>query len=239
MAAPDAGATTIRVLSGGAPKQPLSVLVPQFEQATGTKVDIAYQIVSKLPERVIGGDRPDLILAPAQVIDAIGQAVPLAPESISTIARVGLGVIVRSGALLPDVSDENAVRAALCAARSIVLADPHTPSGKHLATMLQRLGVLEELNDRLVHKGAIHGGGELVASGGADIGLFLVSEVQFIEGVQVAGLLPKSLQQEIVYVAAAPAAGPSRDAAVALVRHLTSAASALAWREGGFTPGAA
>jgi molybdate transport system substrate-binding protein len=228
---------SIRVLSGGAPKQPLSRLIPSFEQAQGVRVDIEYQIVSKLQERVIAGDHPDLILAPAQVIAAIGSFVALVPESFTTIARVGIGVIVRAGAAAPDVSSETAVLAALRAARSIVLADPHTPSGKHLASMLVRLGLAEELRERLIHKGAIHGGGDLVAQGGADIGLFLVSEVQFIDGVQVAGLLPPPLQQEIFYVAAAPASAGSPANALALVRHLAGAASSSVWRDAGFTPG--
>ena len=79
-------------------------------------------------------------------------------------------------------------------AKAIALADPRTPSGRHLDDCWRGSDYADELKGRLIHKGAIHGGGELVASGDADLGLYLVSEVQHIAGVRVAGLLPPALQ---------------------------------------------
>ncbi len=236
MGASGADPSIIRVFSGGAPQRPLSYILPEFERATGLRVDIAYQIVSQLQERVIDGDLPDLILAPAQVISAIGEKVALLPEGSTSLARVGVGVIVAEGAECPDVSSEAAFRSALLRAKAIVLADPRTPSGKHLNAMLDRIGLADELRGRLIHKGAIHGGGELVTTGAADIGLFVVSEVKFIAGVRVAGPLPSSLQQDIVYTTAIPQAASTPENALALIRHLKGPGSAEQWADGGFQP---
>lgn len=226
----------IRVFSGGAPQRVLSQLAPAFEEVSGVKVDIDYEIVSQLQERVTGGDHPDLILAPAQVISAIGENVPLLAEASVTLASVGVGMIVRAGAPIPYVSSDEAFLSALRHARAIVLADPRTPTGKHLARVFDRLGIAGELQDRLFHKGAIHGGGELVATGRADIGLFLVSEVQFIDGVTVAGLLPPVLQQDIVYTTGIPRSAHAPEGALAFIRFLTGSESAPHWIAGGFKP---
>jgi molybdate transport system substrate-binding protein len=236
MTPPPAKASGIRVYSGGAPQRILNVLFPEFERTTGHTVTPTFEIVSQVRERVVSGDHPDLILLPEQVLAEAAKVVRFRSEGAGALARVGIGVIVRDDATHPDLSDEAGVRSALRGARAIVLADPRTPSGRHLEALLAGLGLTEELRGRLIHKGAIHGGGDLVASGEADLGLFLVSEVQHIEGVRVAGLLPPALQQHVVYAAAIPASAQCPEAALSLIRFLTTPASMLHWKEGGFEP---
>jgi molybdate transport system substrate-binding protein len=227
----------IRLYSGGAPHRVLSNLVPEFERTTTCTLTMTFEIVSRIQERLAAGDLPDLIMLPSQLISEIEKSVPLNPQGRMTLARVGIGVIVREGAVHPDLSSEDAVRKALRRAKAIALADPRTPSGRHLSGMLARLGLLPELQQRLIYKGAIHGGGEHVASGAADIGLYLVSEVQHIDGVDVVGLLPPTVQNYVVYDAAIPAANRSPDAALAFIRYLLMPANAVYWRKGGFEPG--
>jgi molybdate transport system substrate-binding protein len=236
MLAPPARASEIRVYSGGAPQRVLDTLLPEFERATGHTVVATFEIVSQVRERVVSGDHPDLLLLPEQVLAETGEAVRFRGEGAGALARVGIGVIVRDGTEPPDLSDEAGVRSALWRAKAIVLADPRTPTGRHLEALLARLGLAEELRGRLIHKGAIHGGGDLIASGEADLGLFLISEVQHIEGVRVAGLLPPALQQHVVYAAAIPESARCPEAALSLIRFLMAPANAQCWKEGGFEP---
>lgn len=236
MNAPPSTASKIQVYSGGAPQRVLCALLPEFERTTGYSVVMTFQIVSRIQERLESGERPDLILLPDQLLAEIGKTVPLRSEGRGVLARIGIGVIVRDGVDCPDLSDEAGVRSMLRRAKMIALADPRTPSGRYLDTMLARLGLADELKGRLIHKGAIHGGGELVASGEADLGLYLVSEVQHIDGVHVAGLLPPDLQQHVVYATAIPASDRSPEAALSLIRFLTAPEHAMRWKEGGFEP---
>jgi molybdate transport system substrate-binding protein len=232
-----ANPSVIHLYSGGAPRRVLETLVPQFETATPHKLAIKFEIVSRIQERLVAGEWPDLIMLPDELIAEIERAVPLSPRGRTKLARVGIGIIVAAGADRPDVSSEDAFRNALRNAKAVALADPKTPTGRHLDRMLTRLGLHEELQDRLVHKGAIHGGGEYVASGGADLGLYLVSEVRHIAGVQVVGSLPPSLQNYVVYGAAIPAANQSPEAALSFIRFLTSPANAAHWQAAGFETG--
>jgi len=234
MSAPPA--SRIQLYSGGAPQRVLDLLLPEFERATGYSVIATFEIVSRIQERLAAGERPDLILLPEQLLAEIGATVPLRSEGRKVLVRIGIGVIVRADSTPPDLSTEAGVRSMLQQARAIAVPDPRTPSGRHLDRLLARLGLADELKERLIRKGAIHGGGELVASGDADVGLYLVSEVQHIPGVQVAGLLPPSLQQHVVYASAIPVADRPPEPALSLIRFLKSPEQTMRWKEGGFEP---
>jgi molybdate transport system substrate-binding protein len=245
-----ASAAEIKVFSGGAPQPVLRVLAPEFEKASGHKVTFTFQIVSEIQKRLAAGEQVDLIkrlaageqvdliMLPNQLIAQVEKVVPLRAEGRGVLARVGIGVIAREGATRPDISDEEGVRRALRAAKAIAIADPGTPSGRYLASMLVKLGLAEELKGRLIEKGAIHGGGELVAKGEADIGLYLVSEVRSIQGVTVVGLLPPALQSHVVYATAIPASNQTPQPALDLIRFLTASANARHWTQAGFEPAA-
>jgi molybdate transport system substrate-binding protein len=236
MSVSPARTSEIRIYSGGAPHRVLTALAPAFESATGHQLAMTFEIVSRIQERLAGGDRPDVIMLPEELLVETAKIFPLLPQGRVVLARVGIGVIVAEGADHPDLSNEESVRSALRRAKAIALADPRTPSGRYIDAMLQQLGLLEELKERLIHKAAIHGGGEEVASGAADIGLYLVSEVAHIADVSVVGLLPPALQNYVVYGAAIPASNRSPDAALSFISFLSDPANAAYWRDGGFEP---
>src|ERR1700730_13763484 len=55
-------AADIHVMSGGAPKEVLTELVPEFEKATGHKVNITYIVISAMQQKLSAGERPDMVL---------------------------------------------------------------------------------------------------------------------------------------------------------------------------------
>ena len=224
----------IRVFTGGAPQRVFDHLLPAFEQKTGQSVDVLVRIVSEIQDLVIAGNHPDIIFLPEPLLVALGDRVALREEGRGALARVGICMVVPDGTAVPDLSDEAAFCRGLRAARTIVLADPRTPTGRHLASVFARLGLADELAGRLINKGAIHGGGELVSSGGADLGLFLVSEAQHIPGVRLAGMLPITVQNYIVYGSAIPATCTRVTAAMALIEFLKGPEQGDAWRAAGF-----
>ena len=72
-----------------------------------------------------------------QDCDAMDKAAALRPESRFALARVGIGVVVRQGAPLPNISGPDAVRKTLLDARSIAYPDAKaTGSGTHLSRVL-------------------------------------------------------------------------------------------------------
>ena len=88
------------------------------------------------------------------------------------------------------------------AAKSIVYIDPKVgTSGRHVAEVLGRLGIAEEVNRkaRLGQGGTIV---EPVSRGEIELGIHQVSEILPVKGVQLVGELPRELQKYTVHWAA-------------------------------------
>jgi molybdate transport system substrate-binding protein len=228
-------AAEIRVYSGGAPQAALKLFALEFEQATGHKLVFTFGVVGAIRQRLASGEKADVILLPAPMIDAMDKAAALRPESRLVLARVGIGVVVRQGTALPDISKPEAVRKTLIDARSIAYPDPKvTPSGTHLTRVLAQLGIAEAVQSKTTLRNAIDGGVALIANGDVEIGVFLVSEVLPVRGVTLVGLLPSELQSYVVYAGAVAVDSASPEPALAFVRFLSNPAKREHWKAAGF-----
>ena len=124
----------INVYSGGAPKEALIVLTPQFEQRTGHEVKYTYAVICEMQKKLAAGETPDMVFMPVRAIDGLVKAGTFKAAPRGVLGSVGIGVIVREGAPHPDISTPEAFKNALLKARSVVHANPGaTPSGVHLA----------------------------------------------------------------------------------------------------------
>lgn len=229
--------TDIKVYSGGAPKEALVVLTPQFEQRTGHKVHYTYAVISEIQKKLAAGENPDMVFMPAPAIDALVKAGTLRAQPRAVLGSVGIGVIVRAGAPRPDISTPENFKTALRKARAIVHANPNaTPSGAHLAKVTQELGIDGELHSKLTYSNALDGGVERITKGEAEIGIYPVSEVIAVKGVVLVGLLPPALQSLIVYGAAVLTASAAPEPAGAFIAFLTDTAHRSVWTDAGFEP---
>ena len=229
-----ASADEVRVFSGGGPQAALRAVIPQFEGATGHRINPTFAHVSVIQQKLAAGEKADLILLPVPLIAATEKALALRPEGRIVFARVGIAVIIRKGATLPDISNQNAVRKMLIDARSIELPPPNGPAGSHLARMIEQLGIAEAVRPKLVIKAAIDGGAQLVAEGKVDVAMQLLSEVQSANDITVVGLLPPDLQNFVVYGTAIPADNDKPEAALAFVKFLSEPNKKDFWNAAGF-----
>jgi molybdate transport system substrate-binding protein len=229
-----ADADEIRVLSGGGPQVALQAVIPEFEGATGHRVHPTFALVTVIQQKLAGGEKADLILLPVPLIAATEKSLPLRSEGRTVLARVGIAVIVRKDTTRPDIATPDAVRKMLLDARSIEFPPPNTPVGAHLARMIEQLGIADVVRPKLGIKAAIDGGAEVVAKGGADVGMYLLSEVQSAKDIAVVGLLPSALQSFVVYGTAIPAYNDRPEVAVAFVKFLSDPNKKGFWKAAGF-----
>lgn len=229
-----ASTADIRLLSGGGPQAALQSLIPEFESKHGHRIQPTFAHVSVIQQKLAAGEKADLILLPVPLIVATGKSLALRTEGRIEFARVGIAVIVRKGAPLPDISSADAVRKTLLDARSIEFPPPNGPAGAHLARMVEQLGVTEAMRPKLVIKAAIDGGAQLVADGKVDLAMQLLSEVQAAKDTTVVGMLPPALQGFVVYGAAIPADNVSPDAALAFIKFLSDPNKKDIWKAAGF-----
>jgi molybdate transport system substrate-binding protein len=225
----------IRVLSGGAPQGAFAVLTPKFEQTSGHKVAYVFEVTSALDARLAAGEKADVLVLPAPVLDGHAKAGKLREDTRATFGAVAVSVVVREGAPKPDISTVENFRAAMLAARSIVHATPgKTPSGTHLGKVMQQLGIAEAIAQKTIHRPALDGGVEVVANGQAEIGIYPASEVVAVKGLDVVGPLPVAMDLTIAYGGAATAG--SGDAAAEFVRFMAAPENRGVWKDAGFEP---
>jgi molybdate transport system substrate-binding protein len=225
----------IRVFSGGAPQGAFALLTPKFEQQSRCKVDYVFEVTSALDARLKAGETADVLVLPVAVLDGHAKAGTLRNDARATFGSIAVTVVVKEGAPKPDISTKEKFRAAMLAARSIVHATPgKTPSGTHLGKVMQELGIAEAIAKKTIHKPALDGGVEVVASGEAEIGIYPASEVTMVKGLAVVGPLPPGIDLTIVYGGAATV--DSADVAVDFVRFMAAPENRATWTAAGFTP---
>jgi molybdate transport system substrate-binding protein len=231
-----AAAAEVKVLTAGAMKEVILALVPDFERATGHKVMLDNDTAGALLHRIEGGEAVDFAVITAPVIDALIGKRKLAPAR-TDLANVGIGVAVKEGAPLPDISSVDAFKRLLLAAKSIAQVDPASggTSGIYLAGLYERLGIADQIKPKLVF---VHGGSSapLVAKGEAEIAIQQISEIIAVPGVAFAGPLPKEIQNITTYSAALGAHAKTPEAANALIARLRSAQAAAQLRSSGMEP---
>jgi molybdate transport system substrate-binding protein len=189
-----------------------------------------------LSRRIEGGETVDLAVITAPVIEGLIGKGKLAPGR-TDLATVGIGVVVKEGAPLPDISSVDAFKRLLLAAKSVAQVDPASggTTGVYLSGLYERLGIAEQIKLKLV---LVHGGSSapLVAKGEAEIAIQQISEIIAVPGVRFVGPLPKEIQNITTYSAALGANAKAREAASALLALLRGAEAAVALRSKGMEP---
>jgi molybdate transport system substrate-binding protein len=114
-----AAGAEIKVLTAGAFKQVLLALLPDFERASGHKVTVANDTVGALTKRIAGGEVFDLAVLTPKAVDDLAKEGKFVAGSRASLARVGVGVVVKDGTPKPDISSVAAFKQALLAAKSV------------------------------------------------------------------------------------------------------------------------
>jgi molybdate transport system substrate-binding protein len=235
-----AKAAEIKVVSGGAFKQVLTALVAQYEKESGNQVDVVYQTVGQHLALIRDGKEEfDVAVLTPDGIDGLTKDGKVVPGTRSDLAKVGVGVVVKAGAPLPDISTDDAFKRALLAAKSVAYIDPKAggSSGIYVAGLLKRLGIADEVNAKavLVQGGAV---ADHVADGEAEIGVHQISEILPVAGVTLVGPLPADIQNFTVYSAGVGAAAKNAAAAKAFVEFLAGAHALPTIKAKGMQPAA-
>jgi len=237
-AAVPASAADIRVVASGAPAEVAKQVGEAFAASTGHRVLFTVGTVAVIVERLAGGEPADVVVLPTPAVETLDQKGLLRTGSRINLARVGIGVAVRQGAALPDISSRDALRKVLLDARAIVYSDPQGGgfAGARVARMMQELGIADAVKPKTTLRFAIGGGVDMVAKGDADVGLFNISEIVPVKGVTLVGPLPAEFQSYINFSGALHAKGASPEAARAYLQSLTELKASAAWTAGGFEP---
>ncbi len=226
--------TAIRGISSMATRQVLADLVQAYTAQTGVSVAIESVGGVDAAKRVQAGEAFDVVILASDAIDKLQAAGHVLAGSKVDVVHSGTAVAVRAGAVLPDLSSADAVRAAVLAARSVSYSTG--PSGVALAQLFERWGIAPQVQDRIVTPPPGVPVGLLVARGEVELGFQQLSELIHVEGITVVGPLPPEIQITTTFSAAVCATSAQPDAVRALLAFLCSDAAAAAKRRQGMEP---
>jgi molybdate transport system substrate-binding protein len=237
-----ANAAELRVLSSGSLKAALSQLLPDFQKSSGTTVTIEYGPAGAIAGRIAKGDAADVVIVSRSQLQKLASDGKVVAGSFVNIAGIALGVAVRKGAPKPDLSDVEAFKRALLAARSIGYRDPSTgsTSGIYTAGLLERLGLAQDLKPKLrpdrsegdVPENVFLG----VARGEIEMQIGQITEIILAPGVDLAGPLPSEIQNTTVMAAGIVTTSQAPDAAKAFITFISSPSAVAILKASGFLP---
>ena len=213
-------------------------VMPAFEAASGRKFRIEYASTIEIAQRVIGGERADLVVASRVGVDRLIGAQKVTEDSQLDLGGSRIVVAVPKGRTAPDISNAEGVKNALLAAKAVSYTDPASggPSGIHMARVLERLGISEQVNAKTRFPPAGGPVGDILARREADLGIQQSVELTSYPGVDVVGPLPAEMQVVTDYVAAIPKGSDHPDAGTAVLNFLRSPQGVRLLREGGLDP---
>jgi molybdate transport system substrate-binding protein len=226
-----AGATDIRVLSVGAVQNAVRELVTEFGHETGHRVALTVASPVVVMQKIKDGEVFDAVIVSEPAMDRLDKEGIVNPESRVPLGKTGMGVAVRAGTPLPDLSTPEAFKQALLGAKSVVYGDPTLPnqSGEKAERILVQAGILDALKTRLKIVPGQTASQELVAKGEVEMGLYNISEIPDGKGLAYAGPVPKLLQITTNYEGAVMSDGAVPEAARAFLRFLASSEARPKW----------
>ena len=230
-------AVEIHVLTAGAVQEGEKKLADAYRHMTGNRVSFTAGTVGQIQDRLKNREPADVIVVSKPAMEQLEKTGEIRPNGSAVLGRIGIGVGVRDGSSVPDISTPEKFKTALLGAKSLTYMNPAAGASSGIATakIFKDLGIADEMakKTRLTETGY---SADRVASGEVDMAIQNISEILPVKGVKLAGPLPAPLQVYTVYSAGVASNSVNPKEAMDFVRFLIRAESAKVWRDAGVEP---
>jgi molybdate transport system substrate-binding protein len=231
-----ANAADLKMLAPVAMRGLMADVTAEFEKASGHKVVAEFATAGAVANRLQKGEMADVAISSTSQVDALEAQGKLEKGTRITVARVGIGLFVKTGSPKPKVETVEDFKLVLKSAKSMSYGDPSAGgvSGIHMARLMERLNLtdLQSKTTLLPDSQAVM---SAVAKGESEIGFGLTSDAALVAGVELVAALPADIQNFTEY-AAAVVVGSKEGASVELVKYLSSPSARAAMKAKGFEP---
>jgi len=227
----------LRVLTTGILKGAFASIATRFQQDTGHQVTMSWgpstgTSAEASPVRVRSGEAVDVLIMVNTSMDSLVASGHFVPLQRRDVAVSTIGVAVKQGQALPDISTPAALRQTLLDARAIGFSEG--ASGTYVSTvLLETLGIAPQVQPKCHVVLGRRFVGAAVAEGEVDIGIQQLSELLLEQGITVVGPLPDAVQKRSVVSAAVSAKAANMAAAQQFVAFLATPFATEAMRASG------
>jgi molybdate transport system substrate-binding protein len=230
-----ADAAELQIWTARAGATVLMEIGPEFERATCHELMVSSGLPTDFMKRLGAGERFDILISTAGPVDALIEKGRIRAQTRTSIARSGIGVLVRTGARRPDIGSVASFKQALLEAKSVAYLK--VGSGMYLDGLLERLGIADVVRSKAVRPDTDIVA-ELVAKGEIELGVVVITQILTTPGVDYVGPLPADIQSYVSFVGGVSTDTKAPEAAQDLLRFLTGPRSAAVMNAQGMEPAA-
>jgi molybdate transport system substrate-binding protein len=218
--------SALKILSGGAAHGLVMSIASCFKSITGLDIEGEFGAVGVMAGKLRDGTPADIVVLTAALIGDLARENLIAAASVRDIGRVETALAVRAADPPVAAREAETLRAAFLAADAIFVPDTKaSTAGIHVAKVLAKLGIADELAGRLkIFPNGATAMRNLAASGAArPIGCTQSTEIISTEGVTLSGALPQEYDLATVYTGAVATKADKAEHAQMLIELLTAA----------------
>lgn len=230
----------VKVLSTTAMKAVFEELAAVFDRETGYRLSISLGPSLQLERRLGEGEPADIAILAADGANTLVARGKIVAGSLVDIARSSVAVAVRKGTPKPDISTPEAFKQAVLAARAIAVSKPEGggQSGRHIAQVFANLGIAEAMRAKSLYGSGGPEGltGLFLLRGEAELAIQQTSELMAVDGIDIVGPLPASLQKVTLFTAGIPTSASEPEGGRALIEFLTAPAAKRVIKSKGLDP---
>ena len=229
------------MLQAGQPLKLLSSLAARellAELAMHCARDLSQPVVTEaaggvdVARRVQAGEAVDIVVLASDAIDRLITEGRLQTCSRVDLVKSGIAVAVRNGAPRYDISSEDSVKNAVLRAASLSYSTG--PSGTYLRRLFERWEILETIRNKIVVPPPGVPVGTLIAKGECELGFQQMSELVSLQGIDLIGPLPASIQSITVFSGAISTRCENQKVARSVLDYMSSPPAVQLQRRYGF-----
>jgi len=232
--------STLNILRGGAAQGLVGSLTSAFKTQTGFEIAGEFGAVGAMADKLRRGTPADIVILTAALLAKLAEEKLVVAATISDVGLVETALAVRTGDPEVAVRDAAGLREVLLASDAIFVPDTKaSTAGIHVANVLDRLGIADEVAARLrIFPNGATAMRELTASDARrPIGCTQSTEIINTKGVSLSGSLPPGCELATTYTAGITVAAAHPQQAQDLIDLLTSAGQQEQRQRAGFISG--
>lgn len=229
-----AQSTTLLIAAAASLQDALEELDPLFEAANpGTTVNYNFAASGPLQQQIEQGAPVDLFIsAAARQMDALQEKNLIVTSTRRNLLTNSLVLVVPHNSTLGLTGFRQLTNSSV---KKIAVGEPRSvPAGQYAEEVFRNLGILDQLQSKLVYGNSVRNVLGTVESGNADAGVVYATDAKVSDQVKQVATAPSNLHSPIVYPVAAIAASRNQQAARTYEQFLTSRQAQDVFKKYGF-----
>jgi ABC-type molybdate transport system substrate-binding protein len=220
----------VKIISAGAPKLGVRRCANFFEKNSDISVRIIFATAPEITKPILSEEcSSDIIIAPDLIVSKFEKSGHVIELSGTTIGSVKVAVVVKQGAIEPNISSKKELKRAMLTSKRIIFNE--ASSGQYISSMIDTMGIRKGISNNIL---ITKTGSDVIeyldqSLSNNEIGFSQATEIQLKinEGmnVRLLGTLPREIEHIISYKSALLTTSANKKAARDMLHFMSSNAA--------------